>query len=226
MILNMDPSVGYIAPPWYTDGLSVAGFGDSIMAGHDGFTAQLEGGPSGDVESQSLYQLKALYPSAFTFQNYGIGSSFLAGDSGWGAAAVLDTVIASLPKAAIAHVGVNDVSIAETWANMATALDSIKSRFASGSPRTHLFIDAIFPNSNFDDTAAALVRTRNGQIQTWCAGNGATFIDSHDAMGQIRVSTGEYDDLKTAYGGGLHPNVAGYTEAAALYKTPLDAYYS
>lgn len=215
-MLNIRPA------PWYTNGLTIGGIGDSIMAGHPyppGYLAPLEGGPDGDPTWQSLYQLQLLYPAGFTFYNGGVGStgaSALAGE--------LNTVIPLSPVAVICHSGINDLASGAVFADVSATYDTQKGRLDTAG--IHLFMDQILPWTSGNDTQAAEVRTWNTALASWCTGNGATLIASHDGMGQLRVSTGQLDDLKTAYDAdGIHPNKAGYTALAAIYKTALAAYY-
>lgn len=87
---------------------------------------------------------------------------------------------------------------------------------------TSLFVNEILPYTSGNDTQAATIRTLNANYATWCAENGATLIQCHDAMGQVRASTGELDDLATAYNhDGAHLTTAGVDKLAEIVAQAL-----
>jgi len=91
-----------------------------------------------------------------------------------------------------------------------------------------LFIDEILPDSNFNDTLAATIRTFNTNYAAWAIGKSRVRIVScWAALGQVRGSTGLKDDLKTSYdsGDGVHPNATGAAALAALRKAARNAYF-
>lgn len=204
---------------WYSQNPSLTIFGDSIAAGHLGYTAPHEGGPDGDETYQITYQLQQLYGSPFTFTNWGIGSSTLSG-----AAFNASSVVADGAAAYLLHSGINDIAGGTTVASMKSSLDTI---YAAIPGDAHLFINEILPWTNGSDADAATIRNwNNTELPAWASGKNVTIVQVHDGMGQIRSSTGELDDLKTAYNAdGVHPNVTGYTQMAALIKPFLDSYF-
>lgn len=117
----------------------------------------------------------------------------------------MPAAVATNPQAILIHCGVNDISDGRTWAQVESDLDGIKAQWSGV-----LFISEILPWTNGTDEQNVTVRTWNDNLATWCAANDATLIATHDAMGQVRVSTGELDDLKTIYDSdGVHPTSAG-----------------
>lgn len=54
-----------------------------------------------------------------------------------------------------------------------------------------------------------------------------TARDEMDVFGQIRISTGQLDDLKAAYSqDGVHLTQAGVDAMAAIWKSALENYYA
>jgi hypothetical protein len=91
-----------------------------------------------------------------------------------------------------------------------------------------MFIDEILPDSNFDDTKSATIRTFNSNLAAWAVGKSTVrVISCWSAFGQIRVSTGLKDDLLTAYnsGDGVHLNATGAAALAVLRKAARNVYY-
>jgi lysophospholipase L1-like esterase len=76
-----------------------------------------------------------------------------------------------------------------------------------------LFISEIAPYTAGNDTMAANIRAFNSNYATWCANNGAVLVPIHDALGKVRASTGQLDDLNYDAGDGTH-----------LSKTGVDVY--
>jgi lysophospholipase L1-like esterase len=80
-------------------------------------------------------------------------------------------------------------------------------------------ISEILPWTAGTDANAATIRSFNGSLATWCAANGATLVLCHDTMGMIRASTGEIDDLNTAYDyDGVHLTATGVVKMAQIIK--------
>jgi hypothetical protein len=61
-----------------------------------------------------------------------------------------------------------------------------------------------------NDAQAAVIRAFNVNYAAWCETNAASLIHCHDAMAQVRPSTGKLDDMKTTYNyDGVHLTTAG-----------------
>lgn len=194
--------------------------GDSIMEGNNGssrwWTHQNNLGPTGNPLAEIPNQIRAR-ESSLEYQN------FARGGQTWAFGASIVSSIAALgPRCVIAHFGVNDINTGRTWAAVEADMDT----FLAGLPAgTALFVNEILPWSNGNDTQAGTVRTFNENYAAWCAANGARLISIHDPMGQVRVSTGELDDLATAYDkDGVHLTEAGVDAAAAIEFASLNAY--
>lgn len=209
------------APPF----LAVSG--DSIAEGHN-VGASWHGvlhtgggfGISGTPTSEIMNQLRGLIGSTFEYQNGALGSQ----DYSWVASTGAPFCDGTLATALLMHCGVNDVAAARTWSAVETDLNTIKALIGAGQ---HLFIDEILPWTAGNDTQADTIRTFNGNLATWCAANSATLISCHDAMGQMRGSTGQLDDLLTAYNqDGVHLTQAGVDAMATIWKNALTAYYA
>lgn len=166
--------------------------GHSMMCAHGNidFYPFRDGGTLGDEAAQPASYLRAEVPD-LTFQNFAKGSSTWAD-----AASVIGQVAAIAPKAVVFMHGLNDVFFGRTLAQTLVDMDTCKAALPTG---TKIFVLEVLPDSSVNDTMAAAIRSLNANYATWCASNGATLIECHDAMGQIRSSTGELDDLKTAY---------------------------
>lgn len=185
--------------------------GDSIIEGHNGATqwhSFYHTGPDGNPAAEPFNQLRALVPT-LEYQNYGKGSQT------WAFAPTAAADLASkAPWGVIAHFGVNDVSGGRSWAAIEADMDAFLAALPVG---TNVFINEVLPWNGGDDTQAAAVRALNANYASWCTANGATLIPCHDPMGQIRGSTGELDDLITAYADGtVHLSVPAGVNALAL----------
>lgn len=125
------------------------------------------------------------------------------------------------PHTVLLAFGVNDVAIARTWSAVEDDLDALAAEWRrSGVPR--LAITEILPWTAGNDTQAATIRTWNASLATWTAANGVVLVAAHDAMGQTRGSTGELDDLATAFDkDGVHLTSAGVAAFAALIEAGL-----
>lgn len=189
-----------------TASVYVAGIGDSIMAGHGtsphSYTSAIEGGPSGDTNMSPMHVLEWFSGGRVASTNLGHG--------GYMWSQVEANILSHIPsgtRAVIAHCGVNDISNGVAWNTALTSINSCKSYADSIGAR--FFIDSVFPDTNFDDTKAATVRTWNANYANWASTNGAYFINTHDLMGQLRISTGFLDDLKYNCGDGIHTTTNG-----------------
>jgi lysophospholipase L1-like esterase len=198
--------------------------GDSIPEGHNGaanwhgamhnvaLTATL---PGGEPTSEIANQLRGLIGdgTVLQYQNFSLGSQIMS----WVNTTGMPECVERKPKAIIVHCGINDVSLGTAWADVETALNGIKAQLLAGQI---LMIDEVLPWTAGSDAQAAAIRTLNAALAVWCAANGARLILCHDAMGQVRVSTGEIDDLLTAYnqGDGVHLSADGVAALAGIHK--------
>lgn len=193
--------------------------GDSHLCAHGNVLHRpfRDGGVSGDTDGEPASYLRAAFPDLI-FQNWAKGSTTWADG-----ASIISQVAAAGARAVHCHFGVNDVSAGRTWAQIEADMDTVKAGLPSG---TQLFISEVLPWTSGNDTQAAAVRSLNANYATWCAANSATLIQCHDAMGQIRTSTGELDDLKTAYDDdGIHLHVPDGIEAFTdIDIAALDSY--
>jgi lysophospholipase L1-like esterase len=187
--------------------------GDSIMAGTaagSNFTPYLDGGPSGTLTSQIPFQLRTSIGYGFEFQNLASAGQTFA----WVRSTGVPACIAAKASWIWIHCGVNDVATGRLWSAVEADLDAIKALCVNGE---RLIIDEILPWTAGTDPQAATLRTFNANLATWCSANSATLLVCHDAMGQLRVSTGFLDDLKTAYNqDGVHLKQAGVDAMAAI----------
>lgn len=125
----------------------------------------------------------------------------------WVLSTGVPNAIAAGAESILIHCGVNDVSTSRTWGQIESDLDDIKALLTG----QELFISEILPWTNGSDAENATIRTFNTNFAVWAAANGVTLISTHDQVGQIRVSTGELDDLKTIYDlDGVHLTAGGY----------------
>jgi len=168
--------------------------GDSIFEGHNTtlawhapFHTTTQGG---GITAQPGYV--AAKAKGWGYRNYALGSQTFA----WVAATGAPAAFNSGATHVWIHCGVNDIAAARTWAAVETNLDTIA---AAKPATTTLYISEILPANSQDDTESATARTWNENLATWCTANGATLIACHDDLGQVRGSTGELDDLLTAY---------------------------
>ncbi len=149
------------------------------------------------------------------YQNLALGSTAWQRSATTGAA----LCAAVKPYKTMVLCGTNDVPTL-TWAQVETYMDTTLSVLTAGGSK--MVLCEILPRNTYDDTQAATIRTWNTNYATWCAANNVTLIPCHDAMGQVRGSTGEIDDLATAYNkDGIHLTTAGVAALAAILKTYL-----
>lgn len=170
--------------------------------------------PGGEPTSEVANQIRARLPN-LQYQNQALGGQSWA----WGVSAGIPACVALDPKVITVAFGLVDLMTGRTWDQVVADMDSVRVLV----PTTiRLIVQQILPASASyaSDAQAALIRTWNANYATWCAANNATLALCHDAMGQIRVSTGQLDDLKTAYDiDGRHLTTAGVDALAALYQT-------
>ena len=184
--------------------------GDSIAAGTNtssAWVAPYAGGTQGgNILAQPGYV--AAKNKDWGYRNYALGSQTFA----WVASTGVPAAVAAGATHIWIHCGVNDVNTSRTWAAVLADLATIKAAIPSG---VNLYISEILPWTNGTDPQAATVREWNENLAAWCSSNGARLVSCHDIMGQVRVSTGELDDLKTAYNqDGVHITQAGVYKLA------------
>lgn len=206
----------------------VVGTGDSIMCGHNlGAGGQIwqthyESGPAGDLTGSPLEPLYLANPSRYTYQNFGMGSQTFA----WVAGTALPDIISAglTPHALLIHAGVNDVGGGRTWAQIEANLDTIR---ALVTWDCEVFVDETLPRTAANDTQSAAIRANNASLATYCGLHAHWHVVAcHDALGQTRPSTGQLDDLKTAYNmDGTHLLYVGTQALAAQQKAAMDAVF-
>ena len=184
--------------------------GDSQLCAHGSVTHRgfLDGGTvTGSMAGDPAQYLRDAVP-ALAYQNFSKGSQTWAHGAAYAA-----QVAALTPKAVLCCFGVNDVVAGRTWAAISSDMAAVKAALPSG---TKMFVMEVMPYTGGTDAQAAAIRSLNANYATWCAANGATLIACHDAMGQVRASTGQLDDLKAAYNfDGVHLTVPAGIEAQA-----------
>ena len=156
------------------------------------------------------------------YQNGGIGSSTWNTQNTNYAQPMIDV----LPRVLVMSVGVNDVlTLGATWGDTLTRMNAVKTKVDAASKTVHLAVAEIIPCSDADDTEAGTIRTFNTNYAAWCTANGATLLRCHDALGKVRVSTGELDDIADAYdhGDGIHLSAAGLAALAEAVAPDLKA---
>jgi len=122
------------------------------------------------------------------------------------------------------HCGVNDIAGSRTWNQVSADLDAIYALCGT----VPMFVDEILPDTNFNDTQAATIRTFNANYAAWAVCKDTVrIVPCWSALGQTRVATGLGDDLNSAYdsGDGVHPNAAGAAVIAASRAAVRAAYY-
>lgn len=217
---NVQLGIEMLAHPPY-----VAITGDSIPEGHNVGAGVLwhsfyHNGPAGTITSEIGNQLRGIISAGtlLQYQNHSLGSTTYA----WVLSTGIVSAIATKAKNILVHTGVNDVATSRTWAAVEADLNSILALVNAASPVPSLLIDEILPWTAGSDANAAVIRTWNGNLATWCAANGATLIRCHDEMGQIRPATGQIDDLLTAYNyDNVHLSQAGVNAMAAIWRRYL-----
>jgi len=187
--------------------------GDSIGAGTNtatGWVPPFAGGTKGgNILAQPGYV--GAKNKNWGYRNYALGSTTFA----WVAATGLPAAISAGATHIWIHCGVNDVATSRTWAAVEADLDTIR---AAKPSAVRLYISEILPWTAGTDGNAATIRTWNDNLATWCSANGVTLIACHDPMGQIRGSTGELDNLLTAYNqDNVHITQAGVYKLAYIF---------
>lgn len=192
--------------------------GDSIEAGHGEtfYRPFLDAGISGDPAGEPASHIRTNFPD-FTYQNFSRGSQT------WAWAVSNAAAIAALsPRAVICGFGVNDIALGRTAEQVVADMASFKAAMPSG---TKMFVCEVLPWTSGTDAQAAATRSLNAVMSAWCAANGAVLVECHDAMGQTRATTGQIDDLKTAYDhDGIHLKAAGVVALSSLIEQALDSY--
>lgn len=187
--------------------------GDSICMGANSFAGHFDNPMGGTVTHQPGYV--AARSLNWGFENHSDGSKTWA----WAVTGGVPFALANNPTHLWLHFGVNDVAGGRLWSAIETDLDAVRALVPS---TTRLFLTEILPWTAGNDTQAATIRTFNQNYATWCAANDATLILCHDAMGQVRGTTGELDDLISAYNSdGVHLTTAGVNAFAAIVEEVL-----
>lgn len=193
--------------------------GDSIAEGHNtssNWHSIYHTGPAGNINAEPMHLTKVFVPE-MEYQNFAQGSTTWADIS-----TKVSAINALGPRAVVAAFGVNDVAAGRTWAQISADINSFRSALSSN---TRLFIQEVLPWTAGTDAQAAAIRSLNTNYANWCAANGATLILAHDAMGQVRPSTGQLDDLISSYNqDGVHLTTAGVAELGRLIFLGLDNY--
>lgn len=186
--------------------------GDSIMAGHN---AGADWRPYLDNIVAGIGPVGGTPSSAIPFvcqQTNGLNALFVNASKGsqtfaWVASTGGPAITNEQANVMVVHCGVNDVNTARSWTDVAADLDSVRTMHARPKP---LFVSEILPWTAGSDAQAATIRTWNTNLAGWCTTNAATLLPMHDALGQLRISTGYLDDLLAAYDqDGVHLTQAG-----------------
>jgi hypothetical protein len=191
--------------------------GDSILAGFNTATPWYTHydalGISGTPASDPMDAVEDAV-SGLSYQN------FCQGNTTWADAVAKVAAINSVgSKAVVAAYGVNDIATGRSWVDVEADMNAFKAGLSAGKK---LFVCEILPWTAGDDAKAATTRLFNANYAAWCAANDATLIRTHDAMGQVRVSTGELDDLKTSYNyDGVHLTSPGIAALADHIRDAL-----
>lgn len=206
--------------------------GDSLPSGHGGGSPWNEffdgtNALSGDVSRELGFRIRAIRGTSWTYQAVCSGSKTMADvDS-----TQLPAILAGTgthesqgmhPLYIIIHALVNDIAAGRTWGSIQANLDSILSQAGS----IPLFINNCAPDSNFDDTKAATVRTFNSNLVAWAAGKPTVHvIDVWSLLGSLRVSTGQNDNLAAIndIGDGIHWSLTGVSTVATAVSNAIDA---
>lgn len=206
---------------------SLCGTGDSISEGHNVGPGVVyhsyqhhedSSGATriGNVE-ESCPGLVAARLADWGFENHALGSQTFA----WVLSDGAQACVSRSPDAIWIHCGVNDALAGRTWAQVESDLDGIRAVIPSS---IGLILSEILPATSGSDAQSATIRTWNANISEWCSSNNATLLECHDSFGQIRGTTGELDDLKTAYDyDGIHLSQAGVDALAVLLEPILAA---
>ena len=189
-------------------------FGDSIAMGANSFSGHFDAIMGGDPEHQPGYQVaKSLN---WGFENQSDGSqtwAWAATNIGYATgdhASVIDRDVSVIWL----HFGVNDIAAGRSWVDVEADMDAV---LAAIDPNTRVYLTEILPWTSSTTPQANTVREWNVNYAAWCSGNRVELIACHDAMAQIRPSTGELDDLQAAYDDdGIHLTSSGVSAFASL----------
>jgi len=216
-VSNLKPGVETLGDPPF---LVVTG--DSISAGHTLYNSINNEGGAGDVRSQIAYQIQQIIGPSFQYQNWGKGSKPMS----WVNTAAMNPLVQPAnPIAILIHAGINDIvlgpssgfpTITDVIADTMAALDGIKAKMFTWQ---HLFLDEVLPDASVSSSDIAAM---NAAIASWAASNGATLIRVHDLMGSP-VGSNTINPAWTT--DGLHPNIAGYAQLAAVQAKAISAQY-
>lgn len=184
--------------------------GDSITEGHNNFH-----GPEHSTSQGGTLTAQPGYVAAKTanwgYRNYGLGSQTFA----WVASTGAVNAFNSGATHVWIHCGVNDIALGRTWNQVLADLTTILGLKPSG---VRLYLSEILPANIESGTNVATARTWNANLLAWCAANNVTLVACRNTMGQTRVTTGQLDDLKTAYNDdGLHLTQAGVNRLAYCF---------
>lgn len=203
---------------FYSDAPVIAYTGDSIMAGHNDTTTWQpfldSGGISGEISSSIPYCASTNGESQFAYCNYASGSQTF----NWVDTVALAYITNDGCSTLWIHCGVNDVSGSRTWAAVLANLNSIRAQWPTNRK---MWVSEILPWSAGSDAAALTIRQWNTNLSAWAVTNSCTIAKLHDPFGQIRISTGQLDDLATAFnqGDGVHLSTAGISNYVYMMST-------
>jgi lysophospholipase L1-like esterase len=191
--MHSPPPNSLTAPPQW------AAAGDSIAEGYPAHRSEFAGGDSGNQAFDVL--VVADLTNAVNVGYHG---------ARWDQAyAQIQWLGDKMPTNLLVHCGVNDIGQGRTWAQTQKQMDRILS--ACKAQGCRLWLDEIFPNSNYDDALSATIRAWNTNYAIWAHQHGVILLRTHDTMGQVRASTGQLDDLKPDCScDGGHLSEAGY----------------
>jgi hypothetical protein len=192
----------------------LAATGDSIAEGHPNYHGVEHTGPAGTITNEIWHQLQARIPS-LQYQNHALGSQGFI----WALSTGVPACMAVSPHTVIVMCGVLDIMDERPWEDVQADLASIK---ALVLPPARLAVAEVLPWTAATDAQAGAIRTHNANLATWCTANGVQLLRTHDAMGKVRVATGELDDLKASYDAdGIHLTDAGADAMAAIIRPQL-----
>jgi hypothetical protein len=206
------------------DGYGIAPYltvsGDSIAEGHhtaNNWHSFYDNGPAGLATSEIMHQLSALVSAPLEYQNHAMGGQGMD----WVFSIGMVSAVTTQASIYLIHSGVNNIISGQAWSYVEACYDAALALVPAGAK---LFVDEILPWTNGTDGNAATVRSWNASLAAWCITNSVTLIACHDAMGQIRGSTGQLDDLASAYDyDGVHLTQTGVNKMAAIWYAALRA---
>jgi len=217
------PYAAYLADSLY-DGGNGATLAERFWSDQPAVGVYTEpGGYPGNINNSTPHRIATRLPVNFRYQNFAKSGSTFAN------LVVTNQQLARAvfcnPKLVHIHCGVNDIQADRTWGQIEADLNTIKAAFPTG---TKFILDEILPY-DCTDVRAANLRAMNGNFATYCTANGWKLALCHDAMAQVRSSTGELDDLKVAYrldptllSDSVHLNITGVDALAALVAPYYD----